>query len=283
MNKIKSLFIGMFPMLAMGIAGYGIYQLLTNGLNLIWLGAVMTTLPIMIFIGRVMIFKDMARTSNHFPVLTVIAILGLGLAMFGFLQSAYSSKAEALLALVGFFSFILYNFWYSSLGRTENKLLTSGTQLPKFSVTNNNGEVVSSESFIGNPAIYMFFRGNWCPLCMAQIKELVKKYQEISKTGAKVILISPQPVKNNQILAKKFNVPFLFLTDINNKAAKVLNIEMNNGLPVGMEVLGYSKDTVLPTVIITNSLGKIVYSDDTNNYRIRPEPEEFIKVLENQA
>jgi hypothetical protein len=33
-------------------------------------------------------------------------------------------------------------------------------------------------------------------------------------------------------------------------------------------------------VIITDKEGKIIYSDFTTNYRVRPEPDEFIKVLQ---
>ena len=283
MNKIKSLFIGMFPMLAMGISGYSIYQIMTFGMNFIWLGAAMTTLPIMLFISRVMMFKNMARTSNHFPMLTTLAVFGIGAAIYGFVDSNFSNQLGMVLASVGFVFFILYNFWYSSLGRSHNSKLQIGRQLPEFSVTATDGDIISSDSLIGTPTVFLFFRGNWCPLCMAQIKEIASQYKELEKTGAKVALISPQPEKNTQVLADKFDVPFMFLTDVGNRAAKILGLEMKNGLPAGMEMLGYEKDTVYPTIIITNSEGKIIYSDETNNYRIRPEPEAFIEVLNNNA
>lgn len=279
MNKIKSLFIGIFPMYAMGLSGYGIYQLITSGVNYIWLGAVLTSLPILLFFNRVMMFKNVPRTSNHFPVLTVVAVLGIGLAIYGFVESGLTNRLGMLLTTIGFVTFFLYNYWYSSLGREQHIKLQVGKQLPSFKVNDVDGNAISSSSFHGSPLILMFFRGNWCPLCMAQIKEIVAKYQELSALGAKVALVAPQPEKNTQALAAKFNVSFMFLTDVGNQAAKTLGIEMKNGLPSGMELLGYNKDTVYPTIIITNAKGKIIYNDFTNNYRIRPEPEEFIKVL----
>jgi peroxiredoxin len=179
--------------------------------------------------------------------------------------------------------FLLYNFWYSKLVRAINHKLAKNEQLPSFYLTNTNGNKVNSDDFRGQPTILMFFRGNWCPLCMAQIKEIAGYYQQLSDLGAKIVLISPQPEKNTQALATKFNVDFYFMTDVNNEAAKSLGIEMENGLPMGMEVLGYQKDTVLPTVLITDRNGKIIYSDLTDNYRIRPEPKAFIKVLNEQV
>jgi len=289
MNKIKSLFIGMFPMIAMAIIGYGIYQLSTVGTSYIWIGAILTTLPIMLFFSRVMMFKDMARTSAHFPLLTVFAVAGLTLSVYGYKQDielqgvTESSQIAMVSSGVGFLLFIFYNFWYSTLGRGENKILQVGQEIPEFYVTNTDGAEISSTSFLGTPTVLIFFRGNWCPLCMAQIKEVASKYQELSALGAKVALIAPQPETHTKKLAAKFDVPFIFLTDVGNRAATTLGIVMKNGLPAGMEMLGYDKDTVYPTVIISDAEGKILYSDFTNNYRIRPEPEDFIRVLNNNV
>lgn len=292
MNKIKSLFIGIFPMFAMGVSFYGVYYLLSSGMNYIWLGAVLTTMPIILFISRVMLFRNLARTTSHFPLLTSIAHTGLLISLYGYSESIYSPTEIAesnyfnnlsfSLACIGYVSYMLYNFWYSSLGRDLNPILQIGKTLPKFELSNIQGDLVDSESFKGSPTIFMFFRGNWCPLCMAQIKEISAKYREISSLGAKVVLCAPQPEKNTQSLADKFDVPFLFMTDTHGRAARELDIEMKNGLPAGMELLGYDKDTVYPTVIITDKQGRIIYSDLTNNYRVRPEPDDFIKVLNSQ-
>lgn len=40
---------------------------------------------------------------------------------------------------------------------------------------------------------------------------------------------------------------------------------------MGMQVLGYESDSVLPTVLLTDTQGLIVFSDQTDNYRVRPE------------
>ena len=50
-------------------------------------------------------------------------------------------------------------------------------------------------------------------------------------------------------------------------------------MPLGMEIFGYKSETVLPTVIITDEEGKILFLDQTDNYRVRPEPETFFEVL----
>jgi len=43
--------------------------------------------------------------------------------------------------------------------------------------------------------------------------------------------------------------------------------------------LGYDSDTVLPTAILTDQNGVILFTDQTDNYRVRPEPDTFLRVF----
>jgi peroxiredoxin len=114
---------------------------------------------------------------------------------------------------------------------------------------------------------------------MAQIKELAARYQDLDALGIRVALIAPQPHDNTVELARKYAVNFDFLTDTGNAAARALGIENINGTPMGMQMFGYENDTVLPTVVITDRDGKVVWTHETDNYRIRPEPDLFLDVL----
>ena len=73
------------------------------------------------------------------------------------------------------------------------------------------------------------------------------------------------------------------MTDRANKVAKQLDIFTKTGIPAGFQVLGYDSDTVLPTVVITDNTNKIIFADLTDNYRVRPEPETFLKVIDELA
>ena len=55
---------------------------------------------------------------------------------------------------------------------------------------------VTSAQLTDKPAILIFYRGNWCPFCMAQLKELFARYRGISAMGVRVAMISPQPHEN---------------------------------------------------------------------------------------
>ena len=155
-----------------------------------------------------------------------------------------------------------------------------GQPLPSFELETEDGRKVDSSSFLGKPLLLLFYRGNWCPLCTAQIRELAEQYRELHALGVQVVLASPQPHRYTRQLAAKHDVPFHFLVDANHQASKRLGIFAKDGLPAGLQVLGYSSDTVWPTVIMTDADGTILFSDLTDNYRVRPKPDTFLAVFE---
>ncbi len=140
------------------------------------------------------------------------------------------------------------------------------------------GQLHRSVDLLGNPAVLLFYRGNWCPLCMAQISEIAARYREFVDLGITVWLISPQPEDMSRVLAERYDVPFVFLVDKDNKLATELAIAQPNGVPAGV-ARDYPPDTVLPTLVVTGPSGTIVFSDQTDNYRVRPEPDVFLAIL----
>ncbi|PHS22842.1 MAG: alkyl hydroperoxide reductase [Robiginitomaculum sp.] len=277
MNFLKSVYVMAYITAALAISVYAVMQLSGGGNVLAWSGVLLANAPFMVRLSWIMIMKDTARTSARFPLFIGLGATGTALSLYAGMNGAPLLAFD--LALVGFVGFFLYSFWYSSFAGRGSDMLKPGQTLVPFTVRSVDGEKISSTDMRGRPHILIFFRGNWCPLCMAQIKELAKAYQQIEACGAKVALIAPQPHKNTKTLAKKFDVDFDFYTDKGNKAARALGIANSWGIPFGMQVLGYSSETVLPTVIITDPDGKILWADETDNYRVRPEPETFLAVL----
>jgi peroxiredoxin len=249
-----------------------------NGITLFALGLSLISLLPFGFFMVLMALRPAARTSRSLSVMSVLLIVGAILTITQVYQGAMAN-IYFLVPISSLGLWMLYVYWYSFLpkSRAEMKL---GGQLPDLTFLNQDKGDVSSADFLGKKVLYLFYRGNWCPLCMAQIKEISAQYQELEKRGVEVLLISPQPVSHSVSLAKKMKVNFHFLSDTDNAMARKLKIDQAQGTPLGMEVLGYTRETVLPTVIITDEEGKIIFLDQTDNYRVRPEPETFLKVLD---
>jgi len=282
-NWAKAVYVSVYLTVVSIIAVYAVWRLIEGGLNVGYIGAVLANGPIVLLVGWLLLLRPTARTSPHLTPVLVLALVGAGLGVTALLMGSPSSLEACVLALVGLAGFQAYDRWYSIFGRDAAAAVAVGRTLPDFELEDAVGASVSSAEFRGKPVLLLFYRGNWCPLCMAQIKEIAGQYQELERRGVTVALVSPQPQGHTARLAAKLDVPFRFLVDRQGAVAEKLGIAAPGGLPFGMQIFGYDSDTVLPTVIIADAEGKIILSDQTDNYRIRPEPATFLAALDGAA
>ncbi|MEP0265394.1 peroxiredoxin family protein [Dokdonia sp.] len=275
-NLLKSIFISIFPVFALYVVIQYIWVLLQTGFSTQSLGMIIAALPVVIFFAGLFL-KPVARTKRYLNIYTNLIGIGFVISMIGY---AFDSIDQAhLLGVVLIIGWVLYLKWYSVFNKRNTTVLKVGEKLPNVTLENAQKETIPVADFLGNPTIYLFYRGNWCPLCMAQIKEIVDQYKILEERGVNTVFISPQPHKYSENLSKKHGLQFHFLTDANNTTAKQLGILSKNGIPFGFQTLGYDSDTVLPTVVITDKEGIIQFVDLTDNYRVRPEPDFFMKYV----
>jgi peroxiredoxin len=275
--KYKSLFIfPAFIVLVLMFVASVVMMIVSNDATA-WLGAAISTLPLPILMAQLRV-RPVPRTSENLPLLLLIAAVGVMVAGWEQFIEGTSGWGPTSVALVAAFIFVLYVFWYSRFGRFDSAKLMVGGKLPEFTLKDVDGNTFDSSSLLGAPAAVMFYRGNWCPLCMAQIREIADRYQDIAALGIKVVLISPQPEEHSRKLAAQYEVPFTMLVDEGNEVAGELGIAVKNGVPIGIPG-GYPGDSVLPTLVVTNEKGTILFSDQTDNYRVRPEPDVFLAIL----
>ena len=277
MNQLpRALFIAIYPVISLVGVVLGLLHL-KSGFTTSGLGLLLTAAPMTIFLLKLFL-TDVARTGRFLPLFSMVVISGLIIVIydlsigdnFGWIQ------VLSIICLVGWG---LYIFWYSVFPDRYTEKLAVGQRLMDFTLEDASGRAVSSKTFIGTRNIFLFYRGNWCPLCTTQIKELAARYKRLEAQKIQTHLISPQSHKQTQSIAKKYDVGFNYWIDKENKAAKTLGIFAKNGLPFGLQALGYESDTVLPTVVMSDEKGNIVYADQTSNYRVRPEPEAFLEVF----
>ncbi len=280
----KSLFVTSFNLSCNVLVVVALWQLWAGGLHLGWIGVLMTSLPFTAMFVVWATAKRTSRTSPRMPLLTATAIMGVVMAALPVAGlGGAPSFLPLLLAMAAASGVVLYVDWYSVFGRTPSAALRVGQPLPHFVLEDMHGQPVESEAFRGQPVVLLFYRGSWCPLCIAQIKEIAALYRQLAERGVSVKLVSPQPHAQTQTLAARFDVPFDFLVDPQCRTATQLGILSPDGIPAGVGMMGYDPQTVMPTVVITDAEGVILFTDETDNYRVRPEPETFFAVLDAHA
>ena len=276
MARFKSLFIiTWITLLNVGALRSGL-KIYNDPNNIVWYWVLLSSMaPLFYFTWAfsVNVTHTQIATKTIFA-LVLASLLGAALSPF--------PTPEPLFWIIssGVIGTALYQWWFSRLDDRSSAQLKVGQILPALDLINYDGTRFKVYE-LNKPMLIVFYRGNWCPLCMAQIKSVAEQYRELAEKGVQTMLISPQSQSHTALLAQGFDPTLKFLVDRDNAMVKRLGIVAWNGLPAAAKALGYGRDTVMPTVILTDAAGKILFSDITDKYRVRPDPEKFLAVFNN--
>lgn len=276
MKRFKRYFPIPYLILGTGVIGHIIVHLVrAPEVGLAWVGALVAIVPLVTFLSSLAVVRR-ARTFRYQVPLLALAVIGTALSFIGF-----ESPASWYALFLGLIPSFAYVFWYSPFDRSGPTAIAVGATMPELELYDSEGKPVTPTE--GKHGLYMFIRGNWCPLCMEQVNEIAAQYRELEARGVEMFLIARQPQANTRALAKRFDVPIRFCADADGQLARRLGIEDLGGLPFLMEPLGYDPDSVLPTVVIVDPNRRIIFADLTDNYRVRPRPSTFLRALDAQA
>ncbi|MDT8408777.1 MAG: peroxiredoxin family protein [Wenzhouxiangellaceae bacterium] len=220
-----------------------------------------------------------ARTHEHPVAVSMLSGLGAVIAMTAMYRYGDAYRwylGGSIVALAGWMAYVN---WYSRQPEAVGAPIP-GEPLPELELEDADGNAVTTEALLGHAAVLVFYRGNWCPLCTAQIRELAAAWRKVARLNARLWFISSQPQKQTRQIAEQFSIPADFLRDPGNRAADKLGIAAPGAAPAGMEVLGYPPDAAMPTVIVVDAEGTVRFIEVARNYRLRPDPELYLKYLQ---
>ena len=235
-----------------------------------WLGVPLAWLPVLGYFGYLLLARPSTHTRNLWP-LYAGALLGVVLAV-------PAGLLATVIAVPGLAAILIYSYFYSRQHVPTNGIRV-GEPLADFPLQRTDGTATSSAELTDRPYVIMFYRGNWCPFCMVQVRELAEQYRELERRGVGVALISAQRATDTAELATTLDIPMRFYVDVDGAAARTLDLVQVGGTPA-IYSAGTNGDTTVPTVVITDARGIVLWVDSSDNHRIRPEPTAFFEVLD---
>lgn len=169
--------------------------------------------------------------------------------------------------------------WVTKRGlRPVPAQLKPGRPLPDFHAVDEQGDPVRSTALHGSPSVILFVRGNWCPFCSSQVKDLTRHYKDIIDLGAKLVLVTPKPLETTRRVAEFFEVEFDFWFDDALAVSDQLGLLHKTGVPSD-HVKEYGRDTVWPTALIIDAAGIIRFTELSKHISDRPDPESLLREL----
>ena len=177
------------------------------------------------------------------------------------------------------------------LSGIEKRILPVGATAPAFELSDFSGRKVRSADLLAlGPVILNFFRGRWCPYCVTELETWRDLYPALRERGALVVGLSPQTQRQSDFTASQHTIPFPLLVDAGCAVAEnfglvwtvpdylqkyyrsiLVNIPFVNG--------DESWGLPLPATYVLGQDGKVLYAEAHADFRVRPEPEDVLRVL----
>jgi len=99
-----------------------------------------------------------------------------------------------------------------------------GEAVPKFSLKNQHGELISIENFIGKSFVIYFYPKDDTPGCTVEACAFRDAFEDFQNLGAAVIGISGDSPEAHQKFAKKYALPFVLLSDPKNEVRSLFGV-----------------------------------------------------------
>lgn len=129
--------------------------------------------------------------------------------------------------------------------------LKEGDAIPKFEATNEDGEIISSESLKGNKVILFFYPKDDSPGCTKEACSIRDKYRTFEKKGYKIFGVSPDNEKKHRKFIDKYEFQYSLLADPEKEIINSFGLWGPKKF-MGREIVGVHR-----TTFVINEEGKI--------------------------
>ncbi|MGH9516600.1 MAG: peroxiredoxin-like family protein [Terriglobales bacterium] len=171
------------------------------------------------------------------------------------------------------------------------RALHSGDNAPEFELADQNGMLVRAADLLHKGKLVVcFFRGRWCPFCVAQLEAMNTVYPQIQALGASLVGVSSQTVHQAYLMADQHRLRFPVLSDAGSKVARQFGL-VYRVPPYQQEIYerafvnlpfangDSSWELPIPAVFVMDQNSTIQYACANPDYTERPDPGEILQAL----
>lgn len=135
--------------------------------------------------------------------------------------------------------------------------LNVGEKIPFFTAKDSKANYFDIKDYIGKPIVIYFYPKDDTKVCTDQACSFRDNYEDFKALGAEVIGISSDSISSHQKFSKKYDLPFILLSDEGKKLRKLFGVPNDlMGLIPGRVTYVINKEGII--VMVFNSMsGKI--------------------------
>ena len=123
-------------------------------------------------------------------------------------------------------------------------MLQAGTKAPDFTVSDQDGNIISLHKYKGKKVALYFYPQDNTPTCTIQSCNLRDNIGSLKRKGIVVLGVSADSVKKHKNFEQKFSLPFPLLADVDHKIIDAYGV-WGEKKTFGREYMGILRTTFL--------------------------------------
>jgi len=138
---------------------------------------------------------------------------------------------------------------------------------PDFSALDAEGREFHLSELRGAPVLLKFYRGYWCPYCVAELAQLNGIARDFAALGVKLVALSSDRVDELRPFKRKHAWDITLLADPTLAVHRLFNVQQRNFTPRR----GPFRDLAIPTTILIDGDGRVLWLEQAIDFRVRPQ------------
>ena len=123
-------------------------------------------------------------------------------------------------------------------------MILEGDRIPKFEISDANGNKVKSVNFKGKKHVIYFYPKDFTPGCTTEADEFSKDYKKFQENEIEIIGISPDDVDSHKKFCEKMKIKYHLLADVDKEVSKMFGVWGKKKF-MGREYMGVMRSTFL--------------------------------------
>jgi peroxiredoxin len=171
-------------------------------------------------------------------------------------------------AISGFFFFLTF---MSGLP-DQRAAVAIGRRAPDFRALDSEGEEFRLSALAGSRVLLKFFRGTWCPYCVADLRLWNARHEELRELGLKLVAVSHDSVSELRDFKRKHAWDIALVADPELEIIRRYNLQNHNFTPKR----GPFRDMAIPANILIDVDGTVLWMSQASDFRVRIHPDRVL-------
>jgi len=172
--------------------------------------------------------------------------------------------AGLVCAASGFF----FSLTFASGLPDQRAAVALGGRAPDFRALDSDGREFRLSALAGSRVLLKFFRGTWCPYCVADLRLWSERRGELRELGLKLVAVSHDTVDELSKFMRNRNWDMTLVADPDLEVIRRYNLQNHNFTPKR----GPFRDMAIPTTLLIDKDGTVLWMSQATDFRVRLHP-----------